>query len=893
MFMGVTCFIVAGVIYFFQSRQFRTDGVREWSAGYIFQGVYWVFLGLRGLIPDFLSIIVANTFLTAGYSLLYAAVREFQHRSYRRNILFLPAIVTLIFVSFFSAYVDNFFLRTVYISLLSTIQMGSIALILFREGPFQLNRSQWVTGCFFATGATLWFIRLLERLIYQTQFWGPSIVLSALLILGFGVIVLTSIGFMLMIRERAGEALQKSEERFRQLADATFEGILIHDKGVILDVNQALTRLTGYDYEEAIGKDVFAFIAPESKEVVLHRMQHSSVAPFEISLIKKDRTTCLVEGIAKDITYGGKMVRVVAMRDITERKKAEEELRQSEEQFRLLSSTAERLLSADDPQTIVEDLCRDVMAHLDCQAFFNFLVDEKAGRLCLNAFAGVSEEDGRAIEWLDYSVAVCGCVAQARHRIIAEDIFHTPDVRTELVKSYGIQAYCCHPLLAQDRLIGTLSFGTKTRPHFTPEEVELMRMVTDQVAVAMQRKQVEQNLQEAKDYLEHRVEERTQDLKVASLYTRRLIETNLDPLVTISTSGKITDVNIATELVTGLSRSELLGSDFSDYFTEPEKARAGYEKVFQEGSVRDYPLAIRHRSGRVTEVLYNASTYMNEDGEIQGVFAAARDVTELRQAQSDLRKSHEELERRVEERTVELKERTEALEAANKELESFSYSVSHDLRAPLRAIDGYARMILKKQGDKFDEDTLRKFNDIRLNAQTMGKLIDDLLTFSRLSRKDMSASDLNMVDIIRDVWKELNNINPYRTMHLIIKSTPRGYGDAALVKQVYHNLLSNAVKFTKLQDDAHIEVGGYNDGNEDVFYVKDNGVGFDMKYYDKLFGVFQRLHNNPHFEGTGVGLATVQRIVHRQGGRVWAEGKVNEGATFYFTLPHIGNILTS
>ncbi len=232
-----------------------------------------------------------------------------------------------------------------------------------------------------------------------------------------------------------------------------------------------------------------------------------------------------------------------------------------------------------------------------------------------------------------------------------------------------------------------------------------------------------------------------------------------------------------------------------------------------------------------------------------------------------------------------LAEYTQKLEEANKELESFSYSVSHDLRAPLRAVDGYARMILKKQGDKFDEDTIRKFNDIRLNTQMMGRLIDDLLAFSRLSRKDMSTSELNMVDLIRDVWKELNNINPDRKMNLIVKNTPLGYGDGALVRQVYFNLLSNAVKFTKLQDCAHIEVGGYNEGNEDAFYVKDNGVGFDMKYYDKLFGVFQRLHNNPDFEGTGVGLAIVQRIVHRHGGRVWAEGKIGEGATFYFLLP--------
>jgi signal transduction histidine kinase len=196
---------------------------------------------------------------------------------------------------------------------------------------------------------------------------------------------------------------------------------------------------------------------------------------------------------------------------------------------------------------------------------------------------------------------------------------------------------------------------------------------------------------------------------------------------------------------------------------------------------------------------------------------------------------------------IELESLNIKLEAANKELESFSYSVSHDLRAPLRAIDGYARMILKKQGDKFDEDTLRKFNDIRLNAQKMGQLIDDLLAFSRLSRKDMSTSELNMVALIRDVWKELDSINPDRKMNFIVNSTPLGYGDGALIRQVYFNLLSNAVKFTKVRDEAQIEVGGEVDGNGSVYYVKDNGVGFEMAYYDKLFGVFQRLHNIDDF----------------------------------------------
>jgi len=234
-----------------------------------------------------------------------------------------------------------------------------------------------------------------------------------------------------------------------------------------------------------------------------------------------------------------------------------------------------------------------------------------------------------------------------------------------------------------------------------------------------------------------------------------------------------------------------------------------------------------------------------------------------------------------------LEERTIQLEAANKELESFCYSVSHDLRNPLRAIDGYSRTILKNQGDKFDEDTRSRFNRIRRNTQMMGELIDDLLSFSRLGRAEINMSDLDMEDLVCEVWKELQVINPNRQLNLTNNNVPPGRGDRTLIKQVYANLLSNAVKFTKNVKDAYIEAGGYSEGNENVYYVKDNGVGFDMNYYDKLFGVFQRLHSDDDFEGTGIGLAIVQRIIQRHEGRVWAEGKVNQGAVFYFSLPKV------
>ncbi|HNZ64321.1 MAG TPA: ATP-binding protein [Smithella sp.] len=393
--------------------------------------------------------------------------------------------------------------------------------------------------------------------------------------------------------------------------------------------------------------------------------------------------------------------------------------------------------------------------------------------------------------------------------------------------------------------------------------------------------------------------------KRAFLYARSLIEASIDPLVTISNEGKIMDVNESTESITGRSRKELIGSNFSNYFTEPEKAEEGYKLVFENGIVRDYPLSIRNVSGKITEVLYNATVYKNEAGEVQGVFAAARDITVLRRIEKELKTAHDELEIRVKERTKELqianealhceiterKEverlielRTKLLEVTNKELESFSYSVSHDLRAPLRAIDGYTRMILRDQRDKLDDDAKRKFDLIRINTQMMGKLIDDLLSFSRLGRLELNMTKLDIESLVNDIWMELQIINPGRKIDLKIENIPPGWGDRTLIKQVYSNLLANAVKYTKLIDKAYVETGGYTEGNENIYYVKDNGVGFDMEYYDKLFGVFQRLHSSDDYEGTGVGLAIVQRIIHRHGGRVWANGKVDKGATFYFTL---------
>ncbi len=351
--------------------------------------------------------------------------------------------------------------------------------------------------------------------------------------------------------------------------------------------------------------------------------------------------------------------------------------------------------------------------------------------------------------------------------------------------------------------------------------------------------------------------------KKTSQYARSLIEASLDPLVTISPDGKVTDVNEATVRATGATRSQLVGTDFSNYFTEPEKARQGYLRAFKEGSVTDYPLTIRTTSGKLTDVLYNASVYKDEKGKVLGVFAAARDYSRVRQA-------------------------SQQLEESNKELEAFSYSVSHDLRAPLRAIDSFAKIFEEQYTGQLDKESKRLLAVIRNNAQQMGKLIDDLLAFSRLGRHELRLQDVEMSSLVTTVFQELKQGAPDREIKFTIQDLPAARVDPSLFKQVWTNLLSNAIKFTKRRKAAMIEVGSERRGDEVVYLVKDNGVGFDMEYANKLFGVFQRLHEKTEFEGSGVGLAIVHRIITRHGGRVWAEGKPDEGATFYFTLPGTG-----
>jgi len=257
----------------------------------------------------------------------------------------------------------------------------------------------------------------------------------------------------------------------------------------------------------------------------------------------------------------------------------------------------------------------------------------------------------------------------------------------------------------------------------------------------------------------------------------------------------------------------------------------------------------------------------------------------------ELRRYATDLEQRVEERTHELKERNESLRrnaaellAANTELDAFAYSVSHDLRAPLRSIDGFSQVLLEDNAAQLDEAGRESLHRVRAASQRMGTLIDDLLKLARVTRAEIRTEDVDLSGMARDIAAELQRATPERQVEFAIAPGLKARGDAQLLRVVLDNLLRNSWKYTAKQPAPRVEFGPVEANGGEAFMVRDNGAGFDMKYADKLFGVFQRLHSAAEFEGTGVGLATVRRIINRHGGRIWAEGAVDQGATFYFTL---------
>ena len=645
-------------------------------------------------------------------------------------------------------------------------------------------------------------------------------------------------------RRKVEEELKKSEEKYRKMIQFAPAGIYEVDfrKRVFTSVNDVMCQYLGYSEEELLSMDPSTIMGEDSSRLFRERIvkqlageQVPDVAEYKVRA-KNGREYYALLNVTFTYENGRPKGAFVIAQDITERKVMEKNLRDSE-------ATARALL-----------------------------------RL---APAAIYEIDFRGRCFISVNDAMCSILGYTREELLSVDPHDILDEESRAVFGERIRQQ-----IAGERIDDMVEYKVRRKDGtliyaILNTTVDIKEGVPERALVVAHditgRKIMEEELRRAKEELEERVRERTAELSASLLYNRTLIEASMDPMVIIGTDGKITDVNASAELVTGVSREGLIGTDFLAYFTEPERARAGYETVFRDGSVRDYPLEIRHRDGHVTSVLYNASVYRDGKGEIAGVLADARDITDLRLAQAALQEVNRTLEQRV-------AERTEELARSNRELEQFAYVASHDLQEPLRNVGSFVSLLQQRYGDRLDTSAGEFISFAMDGVSRMQSLIKDLLAYSRVGTR---GSELTLMDPAGSFDLALANLRESireSLAEVTCDALPAVCADRTQLAQLFQNLIGNALKF-RSENRPAIHVGARRDGDVWVFSVSDNGIGIEPEYHDRIFLIFQRLHTRDKYPGTGVGLAICKKIVERHGGTIWIESEPGRGSTFFFTIP--------
>jgi PAS domain S-box-containing protein len=573
---------------------------------------------------------------------------------------------------------------------------------------------------------------------------------------------------------------------------------------------------------------------------------------------------------------------------------AEEASQHYAERLQVLQEVAWALLAAQSPEEIVRAVLSHIRRLVPCQRASVALFDFDRGEaqfMATDVDGTLGPAAGTILPLTDFSPPdpFRGPIHVDSQDVLRRLLLYVKDIAALEPRSpvlarllaEGLHSLITVPLIVEGEVIGLLSLSATRPAAFESEHRAIAREMAGQLGIALRQARLHTQVRRHAADLEQRVAERTAELRrQTDLYESLVkVQSDLGEGVVISEGERIIFVNDALCRIYGYSAAELLTlPSFLELVVPEERAELTARlrrRLVGESLADQGETTILRKNGERINIEYAVKLVKTADR--AQLFAIVRDITERKWAEEEIRRLNAELEQRVIERTAQL-------EAANKELEAFSYSVSHDLRAPLRAVDGFSRILLEEYASQLVPTAQRYLQLVRGNVRQMGQLIDDLLTFSRLSRQPLRKQTVAPADLVRRVLADLHAEQAGRRVETVIGELPPCQADPALLRQVLVNLLANALKFTRRRGLARIEIGCQKSDGKWVYFVKDNGVGFDMRYAHKLFGVFQRLHRAEEYEGTGVGLAIVQRILHRHGGRAWAEAAVDRGATFYFTL---------
>ena len=635
-------------------------------------------------------------------------------------------------------------------------------------------------------------------------------------------------------QKAAAAALRESEVRKTAILETSLDAIVSVDyKGVVREWNSAAEKMFGYRREAALGNRLEALIVPAATtqkylpglaDYLMTGVGSLIGRPIEVMARRANNDEFPIELALTQIPSSDPPFFTAFIRDIGNRREAEEALRRSESRKAAVLETA------------------------------------------LDAIVSI-DQDGKVIEWNPAAERIFGYTRElALGRDMAELV--VPRATHEPPRK-GLARYLQN---GRGRLLGhrTEMMALRANGAEFPVEITITRIPGDPMVYTSF----------IRDITERR---RTEEaLRKSEERFRLLVEGVEDyAIYMLDTHGRVTTWNAGAERIEGYRAPEMIGRRFHRFYTAEDVERKKPDQALAvataEGRFHDERWLLR-KDGTQFWASFVITALRDENGKLTGFSTIARDITKRKHAEDEIRRLNAELERQVQERTAEL-------QAAYQEMEAFSYSISHDLRAPLIHIAGFVEMLRAELGPTLDEKSRRHLQTICDSSEHMGRMIADLLTFSRIGRSEMHKVRLNLTDMIKDVQRELQPYLKDRKVTWVIPELPQVAGDPFLMRQALVNVLGNALKFTRPRPEARIEVGVTTTEKENIFSVRDNGVGFDMKYAAKLFGVFQRLHAASEFEGTGIGLANFRRIIQRHGGRTWAEGTVNEGATLFFSLP--------
>lgn len=628
-------------------------------------------------------------------------------------------------------------------------------------------------------------------------------------------------------RKHAEEKLKASELEYRSLIEQATDAIFISDEqGKYTDVNLKACMMLGYSKEELLTMNVSQLLVAEEAQNNPPRFNELRTGKTILStrnLISKNGLIIPVEINAKMLS-NGKMLGMV--RDISDRKNTEEKLKSSEDKFRNLTETA-----------------------------FDAIV--------------LVDETGNIKFWNRGAELIFG---YSKEEALQKSLTMIMPEKYRNAHEQGMQRYL---ETGEKRVIGKVVSleGRRKNGEQFPIEISITswgsssgKMFSGIIRDGSERKEAQDKILKLNNDLEHKVKDRTAELenKVRQLreseekFQKAFQSSAAGITITRLSDSTYLDVNDAFVKLTGYDKNELIGHSSSELrmIIDVKQREEVLQQMRESGFVHNFEMTVRNKSGRIVDILSSIDTILLNDEKY--AINVIYDITDRKKSQ-------------------------EQLESVNKELEAFSYSVSHDLRAPLRVILGYSQILKEEFTDKLNDRGNGFVAKIQRNANRMNVLIDELLKFSKLGKKDLVKSEVSNTELVQNVLRTL--ANSAEKAKIIMKPMPTALADKELLEQVWMNLISNALKYSGKKNQPLIEIGAQKNSNETVYYVRDNGVGFNMEYSEKLFGVFQRLHSPGDFEGTGVGLSIVKRIITKHGGRVWAEAKVDEGATFYFSLP--------